>query len=356
MTGWGLYPSQRTKSVSLAEDQVGAVGSVEKSVGQLGVARVGDRRSEAVDSDGVGGGAGGVADLVRGDREVAPTGGPVVCVPDDVDIEALPDRGRAGQERFHGLGQPQLGAWRADDGEVVGAVAELAVEDEEGQAPGVIAVQVGDDDGPDLGSSLLRVGRRLDLVRSTSSNGRLSAVRLRPPRTVFRLLANPTQGVAKHSPGALYFSPVAGLRQPRAHDLVVAVAGKHVEVQVEYCLKGGLSACLQHVHAFGAESRPGCPGQHLGGPGNCGDVIWLGVEEIPKVPARHHQGVAERAWRSVEKCYGPVVVPDHCGWLDAGNDPAEDAALFMINVAHRWDLSSSSGCSLHSSTPRGRVR
>ena len=54
------------------------------------------------------------------------------------------------EHAFHGVGQAAGDARRPGDGERFGAAGELAVEDEEGQAPEVVAVEVGDEYGRDL--------------------------------------------------------------------------------------------------------------------------------------------------------------------------------------------------------------
>lgn len=64
------------------------------------------------------------------------------------------NRGRrwrgAGEQAFHGVGQPPGGPGRPHDRERHGAAGQLPVEDQEREAAEVIAVQVGDEHGGDL--------------------------------------------------------------------------------------------------------------------------------------------------------------------------------------------------------------
>ena len=55
-----------------------------------------------------------------------------------------------GEHAFHGVGQAAGDARRPGDDERSGAAGELAVEDKEGQAAEVVAVEVGDEHGGDL--------------------------------------------------------------------------------------------------------------------------------------------------------------------------------------------------------------
>lgn len=83
-----------------------------------------------------------------------------VAVLGDVHGETPAHAGRAGKQGVHGPGQPVTSASGPGNGQVPGAVTELAVEDEEREPAEMIAVQVADHDGADhVGIQVLQAQR-----------------------------------------------------------------------------------------------------------------------------------------------------------------------------------------------------
>jgi len=83
-----------------------------------------------------------------------------------MDREAALHAARPGKQDLHRLLEPGTGAGWAEDGEVVGAAAELSVEHQERQAAEVVAVQVGDQHRLDLVGVDLLLAQRGQAGRS----------------------------------------------------------------------------------------------------------------------------------------------------------------------------------------------
>ncbi len=136
--------------VRLGDQQVGAVGGVGYSTGPGGVASVGDRLLRHLQAQEQGRSSTGVVGRPGADRYSAHRAGGSRSQFGDLDAEPAAGGRGAGEQELHGLTEAAGGSRRAGDGKRLDATGELPVEDEEGQAAEVVAVQVGDEHGTDL--------------------------------------------------------------------------------------------------------------------------------------------------------------------------------------------------------------
>ena len=138
------------EEVRLADEEVGAACGLDQALSPFRVAGVGDHLPAVLDAQGIGGRTASVLDDERGHAGGADQGQLPLSKFDKLGGEAAVHLGRVREEdlhrRFHAISDSR---WSTDD-ERPCAAAELAIKDEKRQAPEMIAVQVGQQDVPDV--------------------------------------------------------------------------------------------------------------------------------------------------------------------------------------------------------------
>ncbi|OLE38913.1 MAG: hypothetical protein AUG00_04070 [Candidatus Rokubacteria bacterium 13_1_20CM_2_70_7] len=134
------------EEVGFADEQVGAGRRLHQRLRPLGVAGIDDDFAAVLDAQGVGGGPAGVGHLERGDGGRADDRGASIDQLQELDGEAAGHAGRAGEEDLHGRLEAGGYAGRTRDLERTRSPPELPVEDQEGQAAEMVAVQMREHD------------------------------------------------------------------------------------------------------------------------------------------------------------------------------------------------------------------
>src|SRR5215218_6712150 len=127
---------------------------------------------------------------------------------------------------------------------------------------------------------------------------------------------------------------VGRLRRPPGAELVVVVAGQHVDVQVEHGLVAdrAVGVGLDQVDPAGPE-RPHHPARHPPGHGGHGQpVVAAGRQHVGHVAPGHDQDVAEGGRADVHEGDGPFVLVDQIGRQLARYDLAEGAICLHARV------------------------
>lgn len=144
-------PHLFVERVGLANEEVGVARGIDERIGPLGVAGIGDGLARAVDAQRVGRCTARVDDGVGRHHDQADLRGGALGQLDELDGEALLGARGPREEHLHRVADARLDARRAGDDERPCAPRdELGVQDEEGQAAEVIAVEVADEDGLDV--------------------------------------------------------------------------------------------------------------------------------------------------------------------------------------------------------------
>src|SRR5215216_5170536 len=127
---------------------------------------------------------------------------------------------------------------------------------------------------------------------------------------------------------------VGRLRRPPGAELVVVVAGQHVDVQVEDGLVAdrAVGVGLDEVDPAGPE-RPPHPAGHPPGHGGHGQpVAGVGRQHVGHVAPGHDQDVPEGGRADVHEGDGPLVLVDQIGRQLARDDLAEGAICLHARV------------------------
>ena len=133
----------------LDEEQIGRPRRLHERLGPLGVSRVGDHFAVARQAQREGRRAARVHDREGRHGERPEDLWRPVAPLDEARPKSALDRGRAGEQHLHRRADSRLHARRAGHGERPCPTLELSVEDQEGHAAEVIAVQVREDHGVD---------------------------------------------------------------------------------------------------------------------------------------------------------------------------------------------------------------
>src|SRR5581483_757229 len=120
---------------------------------------------------------------------------------------------------------------------------------------------------------------------------------------------------------------VALLRNPGKLERIVLVARHHVDVEVEDRLPGRGAAGVDQVDPVRLERllHPAC--QPLRGEDARAQVLGLDLEQVGRVPPRHHQGVPRRSRGDVHERDRAVVGANRLARDRALDDPAEQAVV-----------------------------
>src|SRR5439155_9707850 len=139
------------EEVRLTDEEAGAACGLDEALGPFRVARVADHPLAVLDAQGISGRTARVLDDERGHPGRPDQGRLALSKFDKLDGEAAVHLGGAREEDLHRRLDALPDSGRSADDERPCAAAELAIKDEKRQASEMIAVQVGQQDVPDLG-------------------------------------------------------------------------------------------------------------------------------------------------------------------------------------------------------------